>query len=247
MSRLVVIQHSAYEPLGIIINTLRQNKLRLKYVNFHREPEKKIEIKDYHSGLIILGGNMNPDQLETYPHLEHEIELIQHALEKDIPVLGICLGSQLLNMALGGQCYSLKQPEFGWQSIEKIKEHPFFEAFPQQLPVFQWHQYASRLSDKAELILGNDSCAQAFGYKDKAIGIQFHLEVDKSLLNRWLAHPDYLTHLESHIGKAAIQKIHEETRQHLGNSIKIGEHFFSRFTQLFINKNVALGSGHAGR
>ncbi len=246
MSRLIVVQHSPYEPLGIIINTLRKNKLRLKYVNFHREPDKKVEIKDYHSGLIVLGGNMNPDQLDSYPHLKHEIELIENALAKGIPVMGICLGSQLLNMALGGQCYSLDQPEFGWQSIEKQQNHPFFVDFPDKLPVFQWHQYASRPPKQAELILGNESCAQAFSYKDKAIGIQFHLEVDSSLLNRWLAHPDYLSHLESRIGKTAIQKIHEDTGKNLEKSIKIGEKFFSRFSRLFLDKNIALNSGHAG-
>lgn len=247
MSRIVVVQHSAYEPLGIIINTLKENKLRLKYVNFQRDPDQKVEIKDYHSGLIVLGGNMNPDELDTYPHLKHEIELIQEALAKDIPVLGICLGSQLLNMALGGDCYSLKQAEFGWQSIEKLQEHPAFADFPKQMPVFQWHQYASRLPKQVDLILGNDSCAQAFSYQNKAIGVQFHLEVDKLLLNRWLAHPDYLSHLESHIGQAAIKKIHDDTRENLIHSIQTGEKFFSRFTRLFVKKKVALGSRHAGR
>ncbi|MGL5741697.1 MAG: glutamine amidotransferase-related protein [Legionella sp.] len=118
MTRIMVLQHSPYEPLGIIIHTLKRMKLRIRYVNFARDTLQRLDMNRYH-GVVVLGGAMHPNELDVYPHLTHEIELLQHALAKDMPILGICLGSQLLNMALGGTCYALEKPEFGWTRVDK--------------------------------------------------------------------------------------------------------------------------------
>lgn len=101
MARILVLQHSPYEPLGIIIHTLRRMKLRIRYVNFARDPHQRVDMNRYH-GIVVLGGAMHPNELDLYPHLIHEIELLQVAIAKEVPILGICLGSQLLNIALGG-------------------------------------------------------------------------------------------------------------------------------------------------
>ncbi|KTD23675.1 type 1 glutamine amidotransferase [Legionella israelensis] len=246
MARIVILQHSPYEPLGIIINTLKQKKMRLKYVNFHRNPDHSVNLQGY-DGLIILGGNMNPDELEHYPHLTFEIKLIHQAIEKNIPVLGICLGSQLLNLALGGECYCLAKSEFGWSNIYKKSNHPLFTSFPECTKVFQWHRYASRVPNHTDVVLENEQCVQAFSYQKKHIGLQFHLEVDKYLISRWMQHPDYLTHLKSHIGPEEIETIRSDTKKELERSIQIGKKFFEDYSLLFDKKKYALSSGHAGR
>lgn len=246
MARIIILQHSPYEPLGIIIKTLKQKKMRLRYVNFHRDPKHRVQLQGY-AGLIILGGHMNPNELPFYPHLAFEIQLIREAIEKDIPVLGICLGSQLLNLALGGECYCLPQAEFGWSEINKVSNHPMFELFPDRCKVFQWHRYASRVPSQVEVILENDRCVQAFSYQKKCIGLQFHLEVDKHLIYRWLEHPDYLTHLKSHIGREDIESMRADTRIELEQSIAMGKRFFEQFSRLFNKKKYALSSGHADR
>src|SRR5688572_8048846 len=134
MVRILVLQHSPYEPLGIIIHTLKKMKLRVRYVNFARDPHQRLDINRYH-GVVVLGGAMHPSEIDLYPHLTHEIELLEVAIAKEVPILGICLGSQLLNIALGGSCYALDKPEFGWVRIDKCGEHPLFESFDQSIHV----------------------------------------------------------------------------------------------------------------
>lgn len=190
---------------------------------------------------------MNPDELEHYPHLAFEIQLIQQAIEKDIPVLGICLGSQLLNLALGGQCYRLPTPEFGWSEIYKTVNHPLFASFPQHGKVFQWHRYACQVASHVDIVLENQQCIQAFSYQNKFIGLQFHLEIDQLLIARWLQHPDYLTHLKSHIEIEEIEAIRQDTQKELEKSMYTGRQFFDEFSRLFDKEKYALSSMHAGR
>ena len=247
MSKIIVIQHSPFEPLGIMVNTLRQMKMRLRYVNFHREPVKRLNLDGY-SGLVILGGNLNPDQLGSVRHLSYEVELIQQAIEREMPVLGICLGSQLLNIALGGKCYRLTTPEYGWVDVNKQdNDNQIFKGFNVQEKVFQWHQYACETPSHVQTVLENESCVQAFCYQEKYIGLQFHLEVDAKLLDRWLKHPDYLTHLRANINEEQIAQMHYDTTCCLPNSLHKGQQFFESFCLLFQKKSRSMQSMHAGR
>ncbi|WP_298625919.1 type 1 glutamine amidotransferase [uncultured Legionella sp.] len=245
MVRILVLQHSPYEPLGIIIHTLKRMKLRVRYVNFARAPYQRVDINRYH-GIVILGGAMHPNEIDLYPHLQHEIELLQAAIAKEMPILGICLGSQLLNMALGGSCYALEKPEFGWVKIDKRAEHKFFESFEISTHVFQWHQFASKTAPGVDILLENNQCVQAFSYHN-SIGLQFHLEVDTNLIQRWLQHPNYLEHLLRHLQPEEINAIYTETSVHLSKSMLIARSFFSNFCALFSKKTYAMTSRTAGR
>jgi GMP synthase-like glutamine amidotransferase len=245
MVRILVLQHSPYEPLGIIIHTLKRMKLRVRYVNFARDPYQRVEINRY-DGVVILGGAMHPNELDVYPHLQHEIELLQVAIAKEIPILGICLGSQLLNIALGGSCYALEKPEFGWVKIDKCGEHKFSEPFAQSTHVFQWHQFANKTAPGIDVLLENSQCVQAFSYNN-SIGLQFHLEVDNNLIQRWLQHPDYLEHLRRHLRPEEINLIYDEAAFHLPKSMLIAKSFFSNFCGLFNKKIYAMSSRTAGR
>ena len=246
MAKIIILQHSPYEPLGIIINTLKERKVRLRFANFHRDPQQRLNITGY-DGLIVLGGQINPDQLHEHPHLEFEIDLIRQAIQQNIPVLGICLGSQLLNLAIGGNCYCLPNAEFGWSKLNKRKQHPLFEAFSNDSTVFQWHRYASKPPAEAEIILENEVCVQAFSYQQNCIGLQFHLEIDQALVERWLKHPDYLSYLQSHISLDEIRSIQAQTRQYLPDSIAIGKLFFETFSAQFSKQKMVFTSTHAGK
>ncbi|WP_173402503.1 type 1 glutamine amidotransferase [Legionella norrlandica] len=245
MARVLVLQHSPYEPLGIIIHTLKRMKLRIRYVNFARDPYQRVDMNRYH-GIVVLGGAMHPNEMDLYPHLTHEIELLQAAIAKEMPILGICLGSQLLNIALGGSCYALEKPEFGWTKVDKCGEHDLFGLFEQPMHVFQWHQFANQTAPGIEVLLENSRCVQAFCYHN-SIGLQFHLEVDANLIQRWLEHPDYLEHLHRHLKSEDINTIRSETKRHLPNSMTVGKLFFANFCHLFNKKTYALSSRTAGR
>src|SRR6188474_1541022 len=98
MRKLLVFQHSAREPLGVLDPMLRKAGFRVRYLNFSRDPGVQPEVSRY-NGLIVLGGPMNVDQADQYPHLTTEIAAIKEALRLDIPILGNCLGAQLLAAA----------------------------------------------------------------------------------------------------------------------------------------------------
>lgn len=99
--KILVFQHVPYEPLGTLDPLLKAAGFRIRYVNFGRDPTHRPSLEGY-SALIILGGPMNADDVINYPNLAAEVGLIQDALERDIAILGICLGAQLLAKAPDG-------------------------------------------------------------------------------------------------------------------------------------------------
>jgi GMP synthase (glutamine-hydrolysing) len=116
MRKLLVFQHSAREPLGILDPMLRAAGFRVRYVNFARHPDTLPDVSRYH-GLIVLGGPMNVDQQDRFAHLSVEIDAIREALRRDMPVLGICLGAQLLAAALGASVRPNPVREIGWYRL----------------------------------------------------------------------------------------------------------------------------------
>ena len=102
MRKMLVFQHVPSAPLGTLDGQLREAGFRIRYVNFSRLVEVVPDVSRYH-GLIILGGPMSANELNRYPHLDAEKDAIRHAVADEIPVLGICLGAQLIAAALGAR------------------------------------------------------------------------------------------------------------------------------------------------
>src|SRR5688500_16853563 len=116
MRKLLVFQHSAREPLGLLDPLLRRQGFRIRYLTFSRQPTLEPDV-GRSIVLIVLGGPMIVDQADRYPHLSAEIAAIQEALRRDIPVLGICLGAQLLAAALGAHVRPNSVREIGWYRL----------------------------------------------------------------------------------------------------------------------------------
>ena len=117
LRNVLVCQHVAVEPLGTLHAMLRARRVRIRYVNFARTPHAQPSLDGY-DALIVLGGPMNVDEQERHPHLAVEAELLRQAAARDLPVLGICLGAQLLAHALGGQVGRNPVREHGWHTLE---------------------------------------------------------------------------------------------------------------------------------
>ena len=100
--KILVFQHVPYEPLGTLDPLLKEAGFRIRYVNFGRDPHQRPSLDKYEA-LIVLGGPMNAHQIDTYPNLATEVDVIREAVENGMSVLGICLGAQLLAKALGGR------------------------------------------------------------------------------------------------------------------------------------------------
>ena len=167
MARVLVFQHVPAEPLGTLDPMLRNRGHRIRYVNFHRDPGARPDISRYNA-LIVLGGPQMPDQGERYPHLNVEMRCIEEALKQDMPVLGICLGAQLLAYTLGGGVRAMDKWEIGWYDLKPTHQaaaDPLFCALVESQPVFQWHGYTFDLPGGAVHLARSESCEnQAFRY-----------------------------------------------------------------------------------
>ncbi len=236
MSKLLVFRHVAYEILGTLDPLLRNAGFRIKYVNFERHPDARPNIDNY-DGLIVLGGPMNADQTDQYPNLITEIEIIRQAIEEQKPVLGICLGSQLLAKALGAKVKKNKKPEIGWYDVSPTsdgKKDDLLSHFEGTEKIFQWHGDTFELPRDSVHLATSELCKnQAFKYGDNAYGFQFHLEVDTKLIERWLKVPANKKDIENTNGEITSDNILEQTPKHIRRLIDLSNAVFGQFFDHF--------------
>ncbi|MBT8100623.1 MAG: type 1 glutamine amidotransferase [Gammaproteobacteria bacterium] len=212
--KILVFQHVPYEPLGTLDPLLKAAGFRIRYVNFGRDPDQRPELEKY-AALIVLGGPMNSDQIDSYPNLLTEIDLIREAVDSDMSVLGICLGAQLLDKALGGTVSRNPVREIGWYDVELTaagEADPVLSSFERQQRVFQWHEDGIGLPPGAvHLAASPASAIQAFRHGEHAYGFQFHLEMNASLIERWLTVPDNRSTLTDEAGRIDPEEIRTQT------------------------------------
>jgi GMP synthase (glutamine-hydrolysing) len=246
----MVFQHVAAEPLGTLHARIRTRGHRIRFHNFQRHPEAQPNM-DRYNGLIVLGGPMNVEDQDRHPHLKTELLAIESALRQGKPVLGICLGAQLLAHVLGATVRRNLQPEIGWYDLEMTaqgREDPVLQPLGSRAPVFQWHGFTYDLPAGAVQLARTASCEQqAFRYGSNAYGLQFHLEVDAPMIERWLLLPAYRDELAS----AGIDQNEESIRTATPSAIAtiqpLAEITFNRFLDLIgrPNKRITLPSRDA--
>ena len=131
--------------------------------------------------LVIMGGGMNIYEHRNHPWLVAEKALIAQVIAQGKPVLGICLGAQLIADALGGRVYQNPEFEIGWFPVrtqESARRSPLFERFPAEFTALHWHGDTFDLPPGATLLASTDACAnQAFVCRENVVGLQFHIEV----------------------------------------------------------------------
>ena len=248
MKRVLVFQHVAYEILGTFHPLLKKAGFRIRYANFGRHPDLTIDMERY-DGLIILGGPMGVYESKTYPHLTEEIRSIRQAIQSQKPVLGICLGAQLIAAALGAEVKLGTNKEIGWCDVTLTadgKKDPILGEMEKTEKLFQWHRDVFQIPDGATWLAKSEACPnQGFRYGDKVYGFQFHLEVDEHMIERWLNIPDHKEELFALSGNELPNKIRSETHEHLHRLKELSRKVFSRYIQLFSTKRrTSPPSGH---
>ena len=183
MDDILVIQNENIEGLGVFEHLLKSDGYAIKTIHAKRE---KIPTKKY-SALIILGA---PESVnDNLEYLSNEIHLIQNYVECNLPVLGICLGSQLIAKAFGANVYSGTKKEIGFFHdliLENQNSSSLFTGFTNPFTVFHWHEETFVLPHGAmRLARSNSYPNQAFKI-GTAVGLQFHIEVDDTMINLWL-------------------------------------------------------------
>ena len=234
--KILVFQHVPYEPLGTLDPLLKESGFRIRYVNFSRQPELRPQLDKY-AAVIVLGGPMNADQIDTYPNLKSEVEIIREAVAQDMSVLGICLGAQLLAKALGGSVQRNSVREIGWYDVELTAAgatDAVLSAFAPTQRVFQWHEDGISLpAGTTHLARSAASEVQAFRYGEHAYGFQFHLEVDRSLIERWLTVPDNQAVLRDEGSRIDPDAVRRETEQSVAALQALSRRTFSRWIDRF--------------
>ena len=235
MPRLLVFQHVAAEPLGTLDALIRQRGHRMRFVNFERDPDAQ-PTTDRYRGLIVLGGPMNVEAAAHRKHLLTEMRAIESMLAQGKPVLGICLGAQLLAHVLGAHVLPHEAPEIGWHPLnltEAGQTDPVLSHHSDGAPVFQWHRYRFDVPDGAVHLAKTANCGpQAFRHSDNAYGFQFHMEVDQLLIQRWLSNRAYLDELAEHGHPIDAERVLTETETFLPPMRSQAESVFNAFLDL---------------
>jgi GMP synthase (glutamine-hydrolysing) len=143
---------------------------------------------DHYGAVIVFGGAMHADQDHLHPWLRDENLLIQQLLHRGAPVLGVCLGAQLIAKATGASVGRSPEPEVGWFPVElalEARNDPVLGGLPTRFHAFQWHYYTYGVPKGAAELARSPLCTQAFRLGDAAWGIQFHAEVTLAQIERW--------------------------------------------------------------
>jgi GMP synthase (glutamine-hydrolysing) len=144
---------------------------------------------EHYDALAVFGGGMNVHDDERLPWIRGEIELLRDALAAGMPVIGICLGAQLLATAAGAEVRRASAPEIGWHAVERTPagaEDPLLGRLPGRFTAYQWHSYAFDLPARAVELARSAVCPQAFRLGERAWAVQFHPEVTPDILRKWI-------------------------------------------------------------
>lgn len=141
------------------------------------------------AGVVILGGPMGALDVEDHPGLALEARLVREAIDAAVPLLGVCLGHQIIATALGGTLHPAAAAEFGIGSVDVLTDDAAFGAPGDTHPVLHWHRDVVEAPAGATVLAGTAQTANQAFRIGSAIATQFHLEVDRPLLDDWLAAP----------------------------------------------------------
>jgi GMP synthase-like glutamine amidotransferase len=170
-----VLQHVPFEGIGSIAAWIEARQAIVSHTRFFEAPD--LPALDSIDMLIVLGGPMSINDEDILPWLASEKQFIRDAVAREIPILGICLGAQLIAGAMGARVYPNPVKEIGWFPIRAVAVPAGNFRLPQECIAFHWHGETFDLPEGAVHLAESDGCAnQAFQLNRNVIGLQFHLE-----------------------------------------------------------------------
>lgn len=184
MPNIAVLQHVECETLGMMENIFRENNIDFSYIQTFNGDTIPVDLDDFNA-LIIMGGPMGVYEYDKFPFISDEITLVKNCLQTKKPILGICLGSQLLASALGSDIVPGPAKEIGWYKIHldnQSNNDPLFHDFDDSFTAFLWHGDIFDLPPDATKLASSDlTDCQAFKFGTNAYGLLFHLETTRQI------------------------------------------------------------------
>ena len=228
---ILIVKNITTEGPGTIGDFLRKKDIPFRVIELG-SGELPPPLEKF-STLIVLGGPMGVYEMSKYPHLMVESRIIREAINRDMKVLGICLGSQMIAHCLGADVYPGPEKEIGWYHIEltgeglkepfmrKLAIHPGVGDFWRKFQVFHWHGDTFDLPPEAVLLASSARYKhQAFRFGNKVYGFQFHMEVTKDVIREWFKGTPVLKEMI-----AETESIYEEC---MGRAMNFYEAFFQK-------------------
>ncbi len=231
MKRVVVVQHAECEKPGLIAEALQSRGYTFETVlTSAGEPAPKD--LNQAQGLVIMGGPMGVYEQDRYPFLRDEMSLIECALRESKPILGVCLGSQLLAAALGAEVRKGREKEIGWHPVtltESTFGDPLLKGLDRTFTAYHWHGDVFEAPEGAvNLASSNLTACQAFRYGKNAYGFLFHMEIVPEILEGMLrTFADELK--EEGLNDDNIRR---QAQTYLPTLQAIGKHVFEKWAEL---------------
>jgi GMP synthase (glutamine-hydrolysing) len=182
-----------------------------------------------YDAVLVFGGAMHADQDDQHPWLREEKRLLRDLLARRVPLLGVCLGAQLVAEAAGASARRASAPEIGWHDVEVTAEgerDPLLAPLAPRFTAFQWHSYEFTLPPGATPLARSDTCLQAFRL-DRATGIQFHAEVSAHDAEAWIA--DYRSDADAVRIGVDPYTLQRETRESIREWNEVGRSLCERW------------------
>lgn len=234
---VIVLQHVACETLGIIADVLAERRVEARYVRSFAG-DSVPPTMDGATGLVVMGGPMGVYDTEQCPFLTEEISLIRRAVDAGKPVLGVCLGSQLIAAALGASVYPGPRKEIGWYEVtlsDAGATDPLFVGVPRNFTGFVWHGDVFDVPHGATALASTAlTPCQAFRYRANVYGILFHMEVTPTVID------GMLSTFTDELRQASIDAgpIRHDVAKHLPALQRIGASVFARWADLLGQKSA---------
>jgi GMP synthase (glutamine-hydrolysing) len=186
--RALAIVHQRDAGPGVFADAIRSRGAELDSW-LRAETDAPPRKPDDYDAVLVFGGAMHADQANRHPWLREEKALLSDLLERGVPLLGVCLGAQLIAEAGGAPPHPARQPEIGWHEVgltEEGRSDPLLGPLAPRFPAFQWHSYEFPLPPGATALAHSAVCLQAYRIGDSAWGIQFHAEVTRADAEAWI-------------------------------------------------------------
>ncbi len=227
--RAVVLQHAAFEGPARIAALLAERGYAIEVCALYRGAA--IPALDQEDLLIVMGGPMGVGDItsDEYPFLRAEAELLAERVEQGAPVLGVCLGAQLLAHAAGARVYpmgdTLNAPqryEVGWSEITFARDVPLLAALPERAQVLHWHGDTFDLPREAVLLASSAVCKnQAFSLGKCAFGLQFHCEVEREHVATFLREDEAFVVRAN--GPDGVALVRAQTERYIDEARRVGD------------------------